>query len=85
MLKHNVLAKFLNLLKSEDNGELCLLALQFFDMTFRSFPECREAFEKLEGVVHLEALQYKYFTVDIICQSVDDLLKTYFENKHEIQ
>ncbi|XP_028408027.1 importin subunit alpha-2-like [Dendronephthya gigantea] len=68
--------KFLLLLKSQDN-ELCFLALQFFEMMLRTFPESREAFEKTQGVSHLEALQYN--RNDQICQCVNDLMTAYFD------
>ena len=82
ILKLGTLGKFIHLLKSQDD-ELAFLALQFCDMMLRTFPESREIFEKADGVVHLEALQYG--RNDQICQCVNDLMGPYFENELDVQ
>ncbi len=59
------------------------LALQFADMMLRALPESREMFEKADGVTYLDALQYN--KNEDICQCVNDLMRTYFENEQEMQ
>lgn len=72
------LGKFLQLLKSVDN-ELTFLALQFFEVMFRTLPESADIFEKADGMSYLEALQYN--KSEEICQCVNELMRVYFEGE----